>query len=151
TTAAQSDYGENLHVLLDFLRVKSNYGRYAWRIRPLVLVHEVLCRRGADAAAARWQENLGAFTRRLADELLEELARLERETGIRLRTVRDHLEERFLTPLELDRLCALVPPAVREAAEGGGAAGPAFARLEERIAPLAANPTGVGLDVPHWL
>jgi hypothetical protein len=70
---------------------------------------------------------------------------------LRLRTVRDHLEERFLHPLVLDRLCALVGPAMQEAAEHEGRAGPAFARLEKQIAPLAANPTGVGLDVPHWL
>src|SRR5262249_58695380 len=40
TTTAQSDYGENLHVLLDFLRLKASYERDAWQFRPLVQVHE---------------------------------------------------------------------------------------------------------------
>ena len=40
TTTPQSDYGENLHLLLDFLRLKAGYQRHAWRLRPLVLVHQ---------------------------------------------------------------------------------------------------------------
>ena len=46
TTTTQSDYGENIHILLDFLRLKVRYDRYAWRLRPLALAHEVLCKRG---------------------------------------------------------------------------------------------------------
>ena len=51
TTTTQSDYGENLHVLLDFLRLKAGYERHAWQFRPLVLAHEVLARHGRAAAA----------------------------------------------------------------------------------------------------
>ncbi|HEY8505917.1 MAG TPA: hypothetical protein VIL46_15135, partial [Gemmataceae bacterium] len=43
-TTAQSDYGENLHQLMDFLRLKVQYERSNWRMKPLVLTHEVLCR-----------------------------------------------------------------------------------------------------------
>ena len=64
-TAPQSDYGENLHVLLDFLRLKAAYERDNWRMRPLVLVHEVLCRRGRPVDAAgtpRAQTSRPAYT-----------------------------------------------------------------------------------------
>ena len=64
TTTTQSDYGENLHILLDFLRLKAIYERHAWQFRPLVLAHEVLARRGRDAAAVRWEQSLAQFTRR---------------------------------------------------------------------------------------
>ena len=45
-TTTQSDYGENLFILLEFLRLKTDYERHAWHFRPLVLAHDVLARRG---------------------------------------------------------------------------------------------------------
>jgi hypothetical protein len=59
------------------------------------------------------------------------------------------LRERFVKPLHLDRLCALIEPAVTEAGRLGDH--PAFTQLQAAIAPLAADPLGVGLDVPPWL
>src|SRR5205807_2029549 len=58
TTTTLSDYGENLHVLLELLRAKAVYERHAWQLRPLVLAHEVLARRGRDGAAVRWEQSL---------------------------------------------------------------------------------------------
>jgi hypothetical protein len=150
STTTQSDYGENLHLLLDFLKVKSNYDRYAWRMRPLVQAHAVLCRRGQDEAAVRWQASMAGFTRKLSDQLLDELTALEQEHGLKLRIIRDKLEERFVRPLVIDRLCAGVEPAMREAADPPGEGG-AFARLEQQLHALTDKPIGIGLDVPEWL
>jgi hypothetical protein len=149
TTTAQSDYGENLHVLLEFLRLKAGYERHAWQFRPLVLAHEVLARRGRGGAAVRWERQLAQLTREVARQHLDRLARLERERGVRLGTVADRLGERFVKPLALDRLCALIEPAMAEARGGGDR--PAFRRLREELAAYTATPTGVGLDVPFWL
>src|SRR5439155_3291332 len=55
TTTTQSDYGDNLHLLLDFLRLKASYDRRAWQLRPLVLAHEVLADTGWDQAALLWE------------------------------------------------------------------------------------------------
>lgn len=151
TTTTQSDYGHNLHILLDFLRLKVAYDRYAWRLRPMVIAHEVLCRRGFDALAARWREFIAARTKKLAADLLDDLAAREAEHGIRLRTVRDRLEERFLRPLEIDRAAARVAPAAAAARDGGTETNPAFRGLMQAVTPLAESPTGVGLDVPTWL
>lgn len=151
TTTTQSDYGENIHILLDFLRLKVRYDRFAWKIRPLALAHEVLCRRGQDALAERWREFIGGRTGRLADELLEELARRETRHGVRLRSVRDKLEERFLLPLEIDRAVAQVAPAADAARAGEAEGNPAFARLLAAVGPLGAKASGVGLDVPVWV
>jgi hypothetical protein len=149
TTTTQSDYGENLHVLLDFLRLKAAYERHAWQFRPLVLAHEVLARRGRASAAVLWERSLTQFTRDLAGQHLEQLARLERERGVRLSTVADRLGERFVKPLALDRLCALIEPAMVESRGGGER--PAFGRLQEELRDYTATPFGVGLDVPYWL
>lgn len=151
TTTTQSDYGENIHILLDFLRLKVRYDRLAWRMRPLALGHEVLCRRGQDALAEKWREFVANKTRKVAGELLAELEKRETRYGIRLRTVRDRLEERFLLPLEIDRAAAQVAPAASAARAGEGEDNPAFARLTAAVAPLGATVSGVGLEVPAWV
>jgi hypothetical protein len=149
TTTAQSDYGENLHLLLDFLRLKAGYDRQAWQFRPHVLAHEVLARDGRTSAAVLWQDGFARATQGLAAGHVRELARLEQAHGMRLGTVADRLRERFVRPLAVDRLCALVGPAMEEATRDGDL--PAFAELEEELRPFVEVPAGVGLDVPAWL
>ena len=89
TTTTQSDYGENLHVLLDFLRLKASYERHAWQFRPLVLAQEVLARRGRAQTAVLWEQSLTRVTSDLARRQLDQLERLERLHGVRLSTIRD--------------------------------------------------------------
>lgn len=149
TTTTQSDYGGNLHMLLDFLRLKASYDRHAWQFRPLVLAHEVLARNGRNGAAILWQEEFTKLTQPLAEKHMQDLAQLERTHGMRLATVADRLQERFVKPLALDRLCAAIGPAMQEARQPDGSA--AFARLEQELRGYTATPVGVGLDVPHWL
>lgn len=152
TTTTQSDYGENLHVLLDFLRLKTQYDRHAWQFRPLMLAHEVLARHGQATTSLQWEQTLTQFTRDLARQHLESLARLERQHGIRLGTVADRIAERFIKPLALDRLCALIEPCLQEARDiQDEAARPAFGRLLAELRHYASSPSGVGLDVPGWL
>ncbi len=157
TTTTQSDYGENLYVLLEMLRLKAAYERHAWQFRPLVLAHEVLARRGRPAAAVLWERSLAQLTREVAEHHLEQLALLERARGVRLSTISDRLNERFVKPLALDRICALIEASiayVQHAAPGSSqlAVTPSpFERLQKEIEPFTATPTGVGLDVPYWL
>ena len=151
TTTTQSDYGENLYTLLDFLRLKVTYDRHAWRLKPLVLAHEVLCKRGYDRLAAKWREFVSSRTSKLADDLLEALAERETEHGIKLRTVRDRLEERFVQPLRVDQAGARVPRAAAAIRDGLPEDNPAFQGLLAAIQPLAEQPVGVGLDVPSWV
>ncbi|HZU39121.1 MAG TPA: hypothetical protein VFA18_24560, partial [Gemmataceae bacterium] len=149
TTTPQSDYGENLYQLLEFLRLKASYERQAWQGRPVVLAHEVLVRHGRNGAATLWQQAFAAITSDWADQQLKDLAELQRIHGIQLRTVADRLHERFVKPLAVDRLRALVEPAMREAHEAGEHA--SFTRLQEEMKSFTEAPTGVGLDVPVWL
>jgi hypothetical protein len=90
-----------------------------------------------------------AITRDSAEKYLEELTHLEKKHGIRLATIRDRLEERFVRPLVFDRLCALIEPALEHAKtpEGQTAVSP----LEQELEPFATTPSGVGLDIPPWL
>jgi hypothetical protein len=151
TTTTQSDYGENIHILLDFLRLKVKYDRVAWRMRPFALAHEVLCKRGQDALAARWRDFIANKTKNISDNLLEELTKKENRSAVRLRTVRDRLEERFILPLEIDRAAAQVAPAAEAARDGEGEENPAFVRLLVAMSPLRETVSGVGLEVPAWV
>jgi hypothetical protein len=151
TTTTQSDYGENIHILLDMLRLKVRYDREAWKMRPLSLAHEALCQRGYDALAAEWRADIARRTADLSDSLLNELTEREARYGVKLRTVRDRLEERFTRTLEIDRAAAQVSAAAAAARAGQTEDGPAFARLRTAIEPLEATVSGVGLDVPAWV
>ncbi len=147
-TTTQSDYGDNLYRLFDYLRLKARYDRAAWLLKPLALVHEVLARRDG-AAAALWRERVESITRDAADKYAKELAGLERAHGIRLATIRDRVGERFVHSLMLDRLCALIEPALDHARSTLGQDD--VSPLEKELQPLATTPSGVGLDVPPWL
>jgi hypothetical protein len=148
TTTPHSDYGENLHTLLDFLRLKAGYERHAWQIRPFMLIHEVLVKHRSTAAQL-WQEQVEMVTRPNADEFLNRLAALEKQHGMRLRTIADRVRERFVQPLVLDRLCALIEPAYDAARDGSGDG--LLQQLEEGLRPCLATPVGAGFDVPPWL
>jgi hypothetical protein len=148
-TTPQSDYGQNLHMLLDFLRLKASYDRHAWQFRPLLLVHEVLARGACGSGAILWQEAFARLTGDLAAQHLTELSGLEQAHGFRLRTIRDHVEERFVRPMAIDRLCVLAGPAMEEAGQPGPHE--ALLRFQEELSSHTATPTGVGLEVPQWL
>jgi hypothetical protein len=149
STTTQSDYGENLYILLDFLRLKAGYERNAWQFRPLVQAHEVLARKGRTSASRLWESRFRDMTRPLSEQHIEQLHHLERQYGLRLRTVGDLIEERFVKVLALDRLCVLVAPAMAEARTTTD--GPALARFREELHSQSDTPSGVGLDVPQWL
>ncbi len=148
-TTTQSDRGEMLYALLDFLRVKVGYERIHWNLRPVMMAHEVLVRRGCSGAAELWRRAMAERTADASDQQLRRLTDLQTQYAMRLSTVADRLAERFVRPLAIDRVRALVAPAAEEARNGWPPA--AFALLEQEAGELAQEPCGAGLDVPDWL
>ncbi len=149
STTTQSDRGEMLYTLLDFLRLVTSYDRVAWNLRPLFSAHETLVERGRDGAAGLWRGAVAQRTSEIADEHLKRLAQLIRHHGMQLPSIADRLGERFVRPLVVDRLRSLVAPAVKERLTGGKT--PSFDLLETEIAKLTADPSGVGFEIPSWL
>jgi len=145
----QSDRGELLYTLLDFLRLRTQYDRICWQLKPVVWAHELLVRSGRDGAAAMWRQELAEQTRGQANEFVEKLAKLQKQYAMRMPTVADRLAERFIRPMAVDRIRALVSPAMETAASGESCH--SFEALQEEIDKLTQQPTGVGLDVPAWL
>jgi hypothetical protein len=74
---------------------------------------------------------------------------LQKKYAMRMRTVADRIDERFIRPLAIDRICSLVSPAVTEAAKQGPSA--AFEMLEYEVEQLTQEPSGTGFDIPEWL
>lgn len=149
STTTQSDRGELLYMLLDFLRLRSRYDRVCWNLKPVVLAHEILVRRGEDEAARIWRKALTERIKDEANQYLVKLAELQKKYAMRMPTVADRLAERFIRPLTIDRIRALVAPAIEEAREGVDAT--KFQMLQHDTEHLTREPTGVGLDVPAWL
>ena len=149
STTTQSDRGELLYMLLDFLRLRTKYDRVCWNLKPVVLAHEILVRRGQESASRIWRKALTDRIHDEAEQYLARLAELQKKYAMRMPTVADRLAERFVRPLTIDRIRALVKPAVDQIRAGGAC--PKFELLEEETELLTREPTGVGLDVPAWL
>jgi hypothetical protein len=157
TTTTQSDRGDLLYTLLDFIRLRTQYDRLAWHLRPVLLAHEILVRRGRDAAAEAWRRGLAERTQEIADSLEQRCRALQEKYGMRLPSVSDRLAERFLRPMEIDRMRAAIRPAMEairrqpESQMAQPADTAAFENLERSLDDMMQQPTGVGLEVPGWL
>lgn len=149
STTTQSDRGENLHVLLDFLRLKAEYDRIAWTLRPVTMAHRVLARRGESAAAAAWRGRMRDETADTAAGLGQRLVEIERESGVRLVSVGDRVRRAFTAPLEQDELEAIIDPAVAELFTGEPCG--AGATFETRAQAFLGVASGAGVEVPEWL
>ncbi|MCG8586177.1 MAG: hypothetical protein MI757_15830, partial [Pirellulales bacterium] len=149
STTTQSDRGEMLYTLLDFLRAKSAYERVAWNLRPVIWAHEVLVRNRREHAATLWEQAFEDRVRDVADKHCGKLAELSRKYGMRLPTVSDRINERFLRPMAIDRTSALLRPSMQRS--DADVANEAFESLRTQAQRLASRPTGVGLETPDWI
>jgi hypothetical protein len=148
TTTTHSDHGELLYTLIDFLRLRADYDRVAWNLRPVVMAHEILVRHDRPSAAELWQQALAARTAETSDAKLARFEELSTQYGVRLPSVAERLGERFTRPLAIDRVRALIDPAI---AAAGTCNHDPFIALQQEIASLAGEPAGAGLDLPDWL
>ena len=149
STTTQSDRGDKLHSLLDFLRLRTEYDRVAWNLKPVILAHEILIRRSRSEDAELWRRALVERTDDHAQRFLQRLVQLQMKYAMQIPTLTDRLSERFVRPMAIDRIRALVKPAMREM----NAPGPhtAFDLLEQEASALAHEASGAGLDVPTWI
>ncbi len=149
STTTQSDRGEMLYMFLDFLRLRVRYDRVAWNLKPVMWAHEILVRNRFNQTAALWQRSLSERIESEADLYLSKLRELQQKYSMRMPTVADRISERFIQPMTIDRIRALVEPSIEDAAAGRES--DVFPLLEQEADLLAAHPTGAGLDLPAWL
>ena len=150
STTTQSDRGEKLYMLLDFLRVLANYERIAWNLKPVYWVHDALIRAGRRDAAELWKRNVKTKSAHLSLESLRAYNKLTERYGICLQSVRERLSERFVRPLDVAQRCGLVFDAISEARRGDEA-NSVFQELKRQIEEFAKAPSGAGFETPEWL
>jgi hypothetical protein len=149
SSTTNSDRGEMLYMLLDFLRLRGEYERISWNLRPVILAHEILVRRDKDEAAAMWRRSLNERISEEADRFMNRFAELQKKYSMRMQSIADRLSERFVRPLTIDSLKALVAPAIDEA-RGDNHEG-AFDRLQQEVEELGRGHPGAGLNAPSWI
>ncbi|MEM6980475.1 MAG: hypothetical protein AAF539_12500, partial [Planctomycetota bacterium] len=149
STTTQSDRGEMIYTFLDFLRLRSRYERVAWNLRPIMWTHQVLVRMGLDHAAAAWRQSLQDRISTEAELYVSKLRALQHKYSMRMPTVADRIEERFVQPMTIDRMRAYVAPAMADAEANRESE--SFSKLHEETERLTQNPVGIGLDLPSWL
>jgi hypothetical protein len=149
STTTQSDHGDQLFMLLDFLRLRSQYDQFAWRLKPVVFAHDLLVRSSHNEAARMWRRAFADRVGEEADRYLKRLTKLQKRYAMRMPTIADRIGERFIRPMVIDRTCSLVKPAMLAA--GDDTTPTEFEILREETELLTRQPSGVGLDVPVWL
>jgi hypothetical protein len=149
STTTQSDRGDMLYTLLDFLRLRTEYDRICWHLKPVILAHEILVSRHQEKAARLWRRALTDRIGKEAEQYVTRLRALQKKYAIRMPTIADRIAERFVRPMAIDRMRALVRPAMNESRQPGPK--PVFELLEHETQILAGESTGIGFDVPVWL
>jgi len=152
TTTTQSDYGNRLFCLLDFLRIKSLYDRFEWNHLPYHYVHEIMSRIEVGDMAARVSDELIEATSETAERIVEELQELEDAYGVRLPTLHDLICDRLIGPLQVNRMAARVVrcnPELPEVNDEEAAVN--FRALRDEIAEYMDGRLGSGIDTPDWM
>ena len=149
TTTTQSDHGESLYSFLDFLRLRSRYDRICWHLKPVVWAHRILVHRQANGVARMWRRSLNERVGSEADKYLELLKKLRKKHSIQMNSVGRRLEGRFAHQLQIDRLRALVEPAMSRPRSRQSQK--AFDLLQIESQAFLRSTSGVGVDLPEWL
>ena len=149
TTTTQSDHGNQVFVLLDFLRLRARYERVSWNLKPVVWAHEILVRDGENGVARLWRRSLRERVGPEADKYLAQLEQLRSKYSIRMETIGRRLEERFGHPMQIDRLRALVGPAMLDPSSDSSRR--SFELLYQETKAFTRATMGVGMDLPGWL
>ncbi|MCR5358658.1 MAG: hypothetical protein K6E55_02095 [Thermoguttaceae bacterium] len=149
STTTQSDHGEKLYMLLDMFRVLTKYERVAWNLKPVYWAHHLLIQTGHLSAATLWERGVATRSSDAANESLASYQRLSTQYGVWLPSIYEHLGERFVRPLQIARLCGLVPDAIRDASQGESSE--SFRKLESTVERLANEQSGIGFELPEWL
>ena len=149
STTTQSDHGEKLYMLLDMFRVLTKYERVAWNLKPVYWAHQILIQTGHVTAATFWERGIATRSNDAANESLASYQKLSSQYGVWLPSIYERLAERFVRPLQIARLCGLVPDAIQDASQGESSE--SFRKLEEMVERLANEQSGIGFELPEWL
>jgi hypothetical protein len=145
----QSDRGDCLYTLFDFIRLRTQYDRMLWKLTPVILAHETLVRRRHEEVAEVWRTATKQRTSRQARNLLRKLALLQQTHAMRMPSIMDRLGEQFVKSMSIDRMRAMVRPAIEERTAGEKTT--SFSNLKDEVSQFMEKRSGAGWDLPVWL
>jgi hypothetical protein len=149
TTTTQSDSGESLYMFLDFLRLRSRYDRVCWNLKPVIWAHRILVNDQENGVARMWRRSLTERVGPEADKYQGMLKKLRNTYSIRMESVARRLKGRFGHQMQIDRLKALVAPAMEDPNQRKSAR--VFELLQHESQAFSRSTQGVGVDLPAWL
>ena len=109
----------------------------------------MLVRSGRDHAAEIWRKAVAERTGDIAEDCLRRLRNMNKKYGMKLPSIAERLEEKFIRPLQVDRLCALVRPAMEDLRDGRSQK--TFPQLEKLVGEFTKKIAGAGFETPDWL
>ncbi|NMC21392.1 MAG: hypothetical protein GYA33_13350 [Thermogutta sp.] len=145
----QSDYGENLHCLLDFLALKERFTRMEWNLTPYLVFYDQLLQKGLWSLADRWEKGVVEETAATVSELQEAYSQLSRHHGIRLLVLEETLRDGFRGILLRRRMAALAHKAVH--LQDAGRRHESLDKLWHAIEEYGVRHTVMGASAPSWL
>jgi hypothetical protein len=149
TTTTQSDHGDKIYILMDFLRLRSSYDRVRWKMKPIIWAHKILVDKKQNNVARMWRRELNSKISPKAKRYVDELQDLRKRYSIQLQSVGRRIEGRFESQIQIDRLIALVKPAVAKPRTRDSLK--AFDLLQHESQAFCRTTTGVGIELPPWL
>ncbi len=149
TTTTQSDHGESLYTFLDFLRLRGRYDRVCWNLKPVIWAHRILVNDQENGVARMWRRSLTDRVGPEANKYLAKLESLRNKYSMRMESVGRRLEGRFGHQMQIDRLRALVGPAMAD--PDSRSSYRTFELLQHEAQAFSRSTIGVGIDLPAWL
>lgn len=149
TTTTQSDSGELLNIFLEFLILRTKYDRVCWKLNPVIWAHRILVRKQQTNVARMWRRSLKLRVGNEAKRYIAMLEALRNKHSIQMSSVGRRIEGKFGSDMQIDRLTALVKPAMCEADQKK--ADRAFSMLKQEAQAFSRTTIGVGVDLPPWL
>jgi hypothetical protein len=145
----QSDYGQNLHILIDFLRLKCEYQRRHWMLKPFFLAHRCLINWQLWDLAEIWEETVESHFQGWSEVFVKKYNRIRDSHGIHLPGLFETLNKGLGFPLAMQHVLGLVRHVIQELE--AGQTGPTLARLRERIRSFGTFHVRYGFQRPEWI
>lgn len=149
SSTTQSDRGDRLYMLLDFLRLVAEFNRLTWNMEPATIAHRVMLELGCRFDAAAWRNEFYQRTEPLARDFRRRFQTLVRKHGMMLAGIFQRLETGMAEPLEIARLRTAVAQAIHGANRGEGSK--QAVDLPTIVGVFKFTNTGTGIELPNWI
>jgi len=149
SSTTQSDRGERLYTLLDFLRLVAAFNRVIWNLEPVAIAHRVLLEQGCRDDAIAWRQEYYFRTEVIRSDYRRDYRALVRTHGMTLASISQQIEFGIPSLVETARLRAAAAAAVR--ASNRDEESDEAVELFTIVDHFKYTNTGTGVELPGWI